>query len=58
MSAPSSIGWMGLNGDDSHPRISSNQSIEDEEANCTFTPKFSLFLLLFFDRKSILKCVK
>ena len=58
LSAPSSIGRMGLNGDDSHPSVSSDPLMEDEEANQTITPKFILFLPLFFDGKSILKCFK
>ena len=45
---------MGLNGDDSHPSISSEPLIEGEEADRTAMPKFYLFIPLFFNRKTFL----
>ena len=39
--APSWIEWIGLNGDDSHPSVSSEPLIEDEEANQTIRPNFT-----------------
>ena len=41
LSAPSWIKQTRLNGDDSHPRISSKLLIEDEEANRMVEPKFT-----------------
>ena len=38
---------------DSHPGVSSEPLIEDEEANRTVTPNCSLFIPLFFDRKDV-----
>ena len=44
------------NGDDSHLSVSSKPLIEDEETNRMVTPKFSLFIPMFFDEKNILRC--
>ena len=51
-----SIKRTGFNGDDSHPNVSSKSLIKDEEADQTATPKFHLFIPMFFDEKSILGC--
>ena len=41
-----------------YPSISSEPLIEDEEANWTVKPKFSLFIPLFFDENNILRYFK
>ena len=41
MSAPSSIEQMRLNDKDSHPSVSSEPLIEDEEPNLTVTPNLA-----------------
>ena len=50
------IRWTKLNTDDLYSSVSSELLIEGEEANRTVTPKFSLFIPLFFDKKTILEC--
>ena len=49
MNSLSSIRRTGFNNVDSHPSVSSEMLIKDEEANQTVTPKCSLFIPLFFD---------
>ena len=43
---PSLIASMALNGDDSHPSVSSELFLKDEEANQKVTPKYSPFITL------------
>ena len=45
-------GWGGERGV-VYSRITSEPLIEDEEANRTVMPKFYIFILVFFDGKSI-----
>ena len=56
LSAPSLIRQMELNGDNLHPSVSAEPLIKDEETNQIVMPKFSLFIPMFFDKKSILGC--
>ena len=48
LSTPSLIGQTGLNGDASHPRVSSKPLIEDQLSNLTVMPNLSLFILSLF----------
>ena len=47
--ASSSIGWTGVNSDDSHPGVSSKLLIKDQSSNSMVMPNFCLFILSFFD---------
>ena len=56
LGAPFLIGRTQLSCDDLYLSVSYELLIVDEEANRAVTPKFSLFIPLFFDEKSILRC--
>ena len=56
LSAPSLIERIQLNSNDFYSSVSSEPFIEDENPNPTATPKFHLFICMFFDGKCILDC--